>query len=315
MIRHGSDDALHLTTRNTMRDTFVRPTESAVDLDGSALLDGRYRIDGLIGSGSMGIVHLGYDVMLERKVAIKALKPSLVGHDAAVERFSREARAMAAVRSEHVVRAHAFGRARSVGPFLVMEHVDGVDLNTIVFQSERDPLSLTRAIAMLRELALGLAAVHHAGIVHRDVKPDNVLIERVTGRAVLADFGLARKLDATPGARTLVSGTPFFMAPEQAPMSKVVDCATLTPRTDVYGLGCTAFYVLTREPMFVGFDCDALAEAHRSFPPPLISEKCPAAAFLDRVIAKAVEKNPEDRFADCKEFIGALDRAVAAARL
>jgi serine/threonine-protein kinase len=313
MIRHDSDDAFHLTTRNRMRDTFVRPTESAVDIDGSALLDGRYRIDGLIGSGSMGIVHLGYDVMLERTVAIKALKPSLVGHEAAIDRFMREARAMAAVRSEHVVRAHAFGRARSVGPFLVMERVDGVDLNTVMHQSE--PLPITRAIAVLRELAHGLAAVHDAGIVHRDVKPDNVLIERGTGRAVLADFGLARALDATPGARTLVSGTPFFMAPEQAPMSKVVDCATLTPRTDVYGLGCTAYYLLARRPMFFGTDCDALAEAHRSEPAPRLGDKCPEASFLDRVIAKAVEKDPDDRFATCREFICALDRAVATVRL
>jgi serine/threonine-protein kinase len=297
----------------SMNVTFVRATEGYAD-DPGALLDGRYRIDGLLGGGSMGIVHLGYDVMLERRVAIKALKPSMIGHGSASERFMREARAMAAVRSEHVARAYAFGRARTMGPFLVMEHVDGIDLSSAMHEGDR-LFPVTRAIALLREIALGLAAVHAAGIVHRDVKPDNVLIERGTGRAVLADFGLARKLDATPGSRTLVSGTPFFMAPEQAPTSKVVDCAMLTPRTDIYGLGCTAFYLLAREPLFAGIDCDALAEAHRSVSPPLLSEKRPDAAFLDRVIARAVEKNPDDRYESCNAFISALDRAVAAARI
>jgi serine/threonine protein kinase len=203
---------------------------------------GPYEVKGIIGRGGMGVVLKAFDPSLHRLVAIKVLAPHLADSPIARRRFAREGRAAAAVRHENVIAVHAVNEADGL-PYLVMEYVPGISLQE---RLDRDgPLDVTTILRIGIQVALGLAAAHAQGLIHRDVKPANILLEDDTGRAKLTDFGLARAVDdASLTQSGAITGTPQYMAPEQA-RGDAVD-----PRADLFSLGSVLYALSTGVPPF-----------------------------------------------------------------
>jgi eukaryotic-like serine/threonine-protein kinase len=278
------------------------------------VIDGRYNVERTLGAGSMGVVHLARDLKTSRRVAVKMIAPEMATEPLATGRFAREAATLAAIRSEHVVRVQAFGKHGSAH-FFVMEYVHGRDVDDIItaYANHRLYVPVHRALTILRQVARGLEAVHAAGIVHRDVKPGNIVIEEDTGRPVLVDFGLARSIERTDrmskSRSTVGAGTPWYMAPEQADeqTDAEAEAFSISPRTDVYALGCTAFELFTARPPFDSIDADELMHSHVHETPPLISSIRKDLARFDEVLARALAKTPSRRYETPSEFVEALD--------
>lgn len=264
----------------------------------SSMVDERYRIEGELGRGAMGVVYRANEVWLDRPVALKVIAPWLLGDTTATMRFHQEARALASVRSHHVVQLYAFGPHQG-SYFYAMEYVQGRSLKQILadHRSHGDTIPVHRALTILAQIAEGIDAVHAAGIVHRDVKPSNIIIEDDTGRPVLVDFGLASPTDEP--SQVLSMGTPLYMAPEQTGRRPSVP---VSARTDVYALGCTAFEMLAGRPPFQSSDAEQLLHLHASVAPPPLSSIRPELHAFDRPLARALAKNASDRYASCVTF-------------
>jgi eukaryotic-like serine/threonine-protein kinase len=214
---------------------------------------GRYDIERVIGSGGMGIVLKAHDSELNRPIAIKMLAPHLAHVGAARERFAREGRAAAAVVHEHVVAIYGVESGGPV-PFLVMQYVPGRSLQARV--DEDGPLGVEEILRIGVQAASGLAAAHRQGLVHRDVKPSNILLENSVERAVLTDFGLARAIDDASLTQTgILAGTPHYMSPEQATGGPI------DHRSDLFSLGAVLYFMATGHPPFRG--ASALGVLHR----------------------------------------------------
>jgi serine/threonine protein kinase len=216
------------------------------------LLGGKYVVEGMFAEGGMGIVCLGRHAQLNQPVAIKFLRRALSGRDSIIERFLDEARALAALRSEHVVRVMDVGQLESGRPYLVMEHLDGIDLSVLL---ERDgPLGVDKAVSYVLQVCDALAEAHALGIVHRDIKPENLFLwSGGTGSDVVKvlDFGLAKRLDSghalgATGPQDSM-GSPWYMSPEQIVTPQAVDS-----RTDVWSLGVVLYQLLTDTVPFEG---------------------------------------------------------------
>ena len=214
---------------------------------------GRYDIEKIIGSGGMGIVLKAHDSELNRPIAIKILAPHLSHVGAARERFAREGRAAAAVVHEHVVAIYNV-EADGTLPFLTMQYVPGHSLQHRV--DDNGPLSVEEILRIGLQAASGLAAAHSHGLVHRDVKPSNILLEDTVERAVLTDFGLARAMDDASLTQTgIIAGTPHYMSPEQA------SGGDIDARSDLFSLGAVLYFMSTGHPPFRA--ASALAVLHR----------------------------------------------------
>jgi len=271
-------------------------------------LIGGYRIEGQAGAGGMAVVFRAREESLGRPVALKVLSPGMSSDAEFRERFVRESRAASAVDHPSIIPVHAAGEDRGV-LYLAMRYVAGGDLHSLV---EREgPLPPERAIALLAPVASALDAAHAAGIVHRDVKPANVLIDSSPGRAdhpYLSDFGLAKR-PALPGMTNAGEfvGTAGFASPEQLaghPVSR---------QTDQYGLACVAYLILTASMPFHSGDPQVTLWAQMSKSPPRVTDRRPdLPPEVDRVIARALARDPAERFASCGEFTGALRQALAA---
>ena len=273
------------------------------------LVEGRYEVQSTLGRGQQGMVYLARDLGLGRLVALKVLHPAHAGISTAASRLQREAAALAAVRSDHVAQVYAFGAHRDTF-FLAMEYVEGRNLDALVAEhaAHREFIPTRRGLTILRELADGLTSLHTAGIVHRDVKPSNVMIEQGTGRTVLLDLGLARSLVEPVDPRLSFVGTPAYMAPE-AILGE--DASQIAGHTDVYSLACTAFELFTGEPPFA-FGTISETLAHQMWDaPPRLSSRRPELAFLDPVIERALCKDPNARYQTCAELIAAVDEVCA----
>src|SRR3954470_14037743 len=207
-------------------------------------LAGHYALERELGRGGMAVVYLARDVRLDRPVAIKLLPPDLAAHDKLRARFMREARTAARLSHPHIVPIHAVDEVRGY-VFYVMSYVDGETLAERV--ANRGPLPPRETSRMLQEVAGALAAAHGQGVVHRDVKPANILLERASGRAMVTDFGIAR-LAAATGETAIgeLLGTPEYMSPEQA-AGEAVDA-----RSDIYSLGVVGFYMVSGRLPFTG---------------------------------------------------------------
>jgi eukaryotic-like serine/threonine-protein kinase len=271
------------------------------------LLEGRYRVEGPLGEGGMGMVVRARHVELDQPVAIKLMRSDLSAVWA--ERFLREARAASRIESEHVARVFDMSRLEDGTPYMVMELLEGRDLGALL--DESGPLPIDEAVVLVRQVCRALAAAHALGIVHRDVKPENLFrTERADGTACikLLDFGVSK--DGTRGAdkrltRTQsVLGSPQFMSPEQLASPRDVD-----HRTDLWSLGATLFELLTGEH---AFPAETVAELHTKIlrdPPRRLTELRPEApSGLEDVITRCLAKRPEDRF----ESAEALEAALAA---
>jgi serine/threonine-protein kinase len=265
---------------------------------------GLYEVKGILGRGGMGIVLKAHDVALHRNVAIKVLLAPLAAHGAARRRFLREARAAAAVVHEHVVAVHAVDEARGL-PYLVMEYVPGRSLQE---RLDRDgPLSLTEVLRIGMQTAAGLAAAHAQGLVHRDVKPANILLENGVERVRLTDFGLARAVaDAALTQSGVVAGTPQYMAPEQA-RAEAVD-----HRADLFSLGSTLYAMCTGHPPFRAESAVAVLRRVSDDPPRPVRELNPdVPEWLAAIIARLHAKDPAQRYQSAAEVADLLGRCLA----
>lgn len=266
---------------------------------------GRYKLLRPLGSGGMGHVYLCEHLFMRRRVALKVLPPEKARNRADLERFYREGRYVASLDHPNIVRAYDIDQD---GPlhFLAMEYVDGASLQQVVMQE--GPLSPRRAANYLRQVALGLHHAFSAGLVHRDVKPANLLVER-TGVVKLLDLGLARFFhdgdDFSIMNDETVLGTADFVAPEQTINSHDVDI-----RADIYSLGATMYYCLTGQPPFPGGSAAQKMMAHHTVPPRSIrSYRSDVPDDLLAIIEKMMEKKPDNRYAT------PADVALAAASL
>jgi serine/threonine-protein kinase len=276
-------------------------------LDFQTAIVGRYSLERELGRGGMGVVYLAREVSLDRSVAIKLLPPGLAAQPELRERFLREARTAAQLSQPNIVPIHTVDEAGGF-VFFVMAFIDGETLGERV--RSHGPLSAPDAARMLREIAWALAYAHAQGVIHRDLKPDNIILERATGRAVLTDFGIARRLEATGlTAGGELIGTPEYMSPEQA------TGGALDGRTDLYSLGIVGFYALSGRLPFESATIPALLIQHATAPPPPLAPLAPGAPrALTQAVARCLEKSPEARFDDAKGFADALSVALEARR-
>ncbi|MEU2615644.1 protein kinase [Micromonospora sp. NPDC007271] len=252
------------------------------------LLDGRYQTEELLGSGGMGEVWRGRDLRLDRPVAIKVLAAAGLKEPMAAERFDREARAAAGLTHPHIVAVYDFGTEDN-DSYLIMELVEGRTVSALIADG---PLTVLQALSIAVQTCDGIAAAHATGVVHRDVKPSNLIVN-ATGTVKICDFGIAR-LPWTEGENTLTEpatrlGTSSYMSPEQA-LGQPVD-----HRTDLYGLGCTLYAMLAGGPPFVGEPLSVLHQ-HVNEPPQLLRERRPdVPAELGALAAELLAKDPADR--------------------
>ncbi len=273
-----------------------------------AVLAGRYSLEREIGRGGMGIVYLAHDVALHRQVAIKLLPPMFVADTTARERFLREARTAAGLAHPHVVPIHLVEQ-RDEWVYFVMGFVEGESLGQRIRRA--GPLPVNEAVRIVREVAWALAYAHGRGVVHRDIKPDNVMLQHGTGRAVVTDFGIARDAHLeTVSKEGEIIGSLHYLAPEQADPAATVD-----GRADQYALGVTAFQALTGRLPFDGVTAAALVAQHLSEPAPPVASMRPGlpagvAAAVDRCLAKS----PPARFPTTEALAEALNDALPASR-
>lgn len=271
---------------------------------------GRYRLLELLGKGEMSSVYLAQHVRMKRRCAIKVLPAHKVRETSYLGRFHREAEAVAQLDHPNIVRAYDVDVEEEGGAeihYLVMEYVVGKSLEKTV--NENGPLSVIAAADTIRQAASGVAHAHAAGLVHRDIKPGNLLIDK-TGVVKLLDLGLARFFkDPDRESLTIkhdekVLGTADYLAPEQA-----VDSHSVDERADIYALGCTLFFALTGRPPFVEGTLVQRLLAHQTQTPPAISEfrdNCPDE--LTKIIHKMMAKEPNDRYQSASEVEQALGR-------
>ena len=284
------------------------PRANPIDAAHAALataLSGQYTIERELGRGGMGIVLLARDERLDRQVALKILPPALADQPEVRERFLREARMAAQLSHPHIVPIH---RADEIGgfAFFAMGFVDGETLGDRL--RNRGTLPPAEVVRLLREVAWALAYAHARGIVHRDVKPENILVERGSGRAIVTDFGIARS-DFNPALTQdgLILGTVHYMSPEQA------NGETLDGRSDLFALGCIGFLALSGRLPFEAQSPQAALVAHATRTPPSLRSVAPQVpAPLASVIDQCLRRRPEERFATGEALADALEQALDA---
>ncbi len=276
---------------------FLAPAMSSDEIGWLA----HYRVLKLLGEGGMGIVLLAEDTQLKRTVALKVIKTEYSKNPEVRQRFLREARTMAQVKSDHVVTIHQVGQDNEIC-YIAMELLEGEPLDSLMERETKPALSET--LRIVREVAEALAAAHAKGLIHRDIKPENVWLEAPAGRVKLLDFGLARPQTENIKLTTtgIVIGTPAYMAPEQA------RAETLDERTDLFGLGCLLYELITGRTPFYGETVVAIVTAlieetplapshYRSEVPPV----------LDELILRLLAKKPADRPQSAQEVIAQLE--------
>lgn len=270
------------------------------------ILDGRYQLDRPLGRGGFATVFLATHLRLGRPVAVKVLDPALLsGSDARdfLARFEREAALVAQLDHPNILGIHDFGEAASTA-YLVMPYVRG---GTLADALRTGPMPLQRALSYARQAAAALDYAHARGLVHRDVKPQNMLLADEGERLLLADFGLARLLEGTSSRASLVIGTVTYMAPEQLD-------GRVSRATDTYALGCALCELLTGEPPFGG-TLHQVIHGHLHLSPPDLSARAgdPALVHVQPAFERALAKDPASRFPSAGDLPRAIDAAIAAA--
>ncbi|HEX2029095.1 MAG TPA: protein kinase, partial [Nitriliruptorales bacterium] len=277
---------------------------SVVVLAGEVLSD-RYRVGDELGHGGMADVYLAVDTLLDREVAVKLLAPHRIDDDGTfVARFRREARAAASLNHPNVVTVHDTGSDRG-RHFIVMERVTGPTLQQVLRDEGR--LDVERAVRVAADISAALAAAHAQGLVHRDIKPGNVMFD-LAGRVKVADFGIARAVAETTAGTGGLFGSVGYIAPEQARGDQV------DGRADLYSLGCVLYEMLTGRPPFTSSEPLTVVHRHlhrRPDPPSsLVAGITPA---LDRLVLRALSKHPVDRHPTAAAFRADLLAAAVVA--
>jgi len=303
----ADDSAVDLTAPSTSTfaatltsPSIIVPAPPAPRLAANAWL-GQYQLIRELGSGGMGIVFEAEDECLHRRVALKVLRADLPAPDVARERFLREARAMAAIESDHVVTVFNVGEA-SGRPYMAMQLLDGESLESLLERAPRLPVAESARIG--REIALGLAAAHARGVIHRDVKPGNIWLES-SGRVKLLDFGLALPRDGSHLTQTgFIIGTPAYMAPEQA------RAEPLDGRSDLFSLGVILYVALTGEQPFAGPDTLAVMRSLELHYPARVNVRRPdVPAAFSNLVMELLAKDRKDRPASVATVADRLGRS------
>jgi serine/threonine protein kinase len=290
-----------------VRDGILTALQAGLLLKGkwrNFIINGKFKLLEHLGTGGMGSVYLCEHVLMRRRVALKVLPNDKVSDPMLLERFYREARAVAALDHHNIVRAHDIDRDHDLH-FMVLEYVDGSSLQSIV--DRFGPMSIARAVNCIRQTADGLQHAHEAGLVHRDIKPGNLLVDRC-GIIKILDLGLARFFgdDAGPVTRQYeldnVMGTADYLAPEQAVGNGTVDI-----RGDIYSLGVTFYFLLTgRSPYQDGSVSQKLMFHQISAPTPIAQYRSEVPRRLAAIIEKMLAKDPKQRFQVPAELADAL---------
>ena len=268
-----------------------------------------FRIESRIGRGGMGVVYRARDIQLDRAVALKILPPELAQDDGFRKRFIRESRLASSIDHPNIVPIYRAGEHDGL-LFIVMRYVEGSDLKTVL--RREGALGLERSVDILAQLARALDAAHSRGLVHRDVKPGNVLVvpseeQQEAAHIYLTDFGLTKPAssEASMTDSGAFLGTVEYAAPEQ------IEGAQVDARTDVYGLGCVFYECLTGKVPFAGPSAAAIMYAHLFKDPPSVSDVAPTLpSRLDTVVGTALARRPEDRYATCRQLIVATQAAL-----
>ncbi|MFT3773308.1 MAG: serine/threonine-protein kinase [Minicystis sp.] len=281
----------------------------AVDIDAllpkGTLLSGKYEVVRVIGRGGMGVVVEARHLRMARNVAIKILLPAQRAQRDVVTRFEREARAAAQIKDEHVARVLDVDTLPDGSPFIVMELLRGKDLQEIL--TDRGKLPYREAAGFVMQACAGMVDAHRAGVVHRDLKPNNLFLDQQGGRQVLKilDFGISKVTDesgVSMTATTSAFGTPLYMSPEQVRSTKNVDA-----RSDIWSLGVVLYELIAGEPPYMGPSAPAIIAAIIADKPVPILERCPdLPPGLAEVIGRAMEKDPNARYQDVQSFAAAL---------
>jgi serine/threonine-protein kinase len=271
------------------------------DLSGRTI--GDFQVLRRLGQGGMGQVYLAEQVSLKRKVALKVLRPDLAGNETSLARFKAEAEAVARATHANIVQVYYIGTVDGL-PFMALEYVEGKNLRE--YLAKKGPPDLPLALNIMRQVASALVRAGELGIVHRDIKPDNILLTR-KGEVKVADFGLSRVL-TTGGDLNLTQsgvtmGTPLYMAPEQAE-GKAVDC-----RTDIYSFGVTCYHVLSGEPPFRGATAVEVAIQHiTGQAAPLHDLRPDLPDALCAIVHRMMARRPDDRFQTAREMLREIGR-------
>jgi tRNA A-37 threonylcarbamoyl transferase component Bud32 len=263
-----------------------------------------YTIEGEIGRGGMGVVYRARDERLQRRVAIKVLPPELAFQQDIRERFTREAQTAARLSHPHIVPIHTVGEGQGL-VYFVMGYVDGESVAARI--RRRGPLPLEEVRRIMKETADALSAAHALSVIHRDIKPDNILLEGTRGRVMVTDFGIAKALSSTSGATLtgvgVAIGTPSFMSPEQAAGERDID-----GRSDLYSLGVVAYQMLTGELPFSAPSVAGILMKQITEPAPDLRKKRPdAPEDLALAVARCLEKDPESRWPTADALRRALE--------
>jgi len=276
-------------------------------------LAGKYRIDARLNEGGMGTVYRGTHVLMDKTVAIKLLRPSLAADEKIVARFSREARAASRISHPNALSVTDFGEDESGHVFLVMEFLSGKTLKQVI--RDDGPLALARVVDITRQVGDALNAAHEQGVVHRDLKSDNImLVDTMAGdHAKVLDFGIAKitEPDGTPvdtglTAPNLVIGTPQYMSPEQCSQDVEIDA-----RSDIYSLGVILFEMLVGHVPFAGDSPTMVMMKHLQEPvPSVLEERTDVPASVARVVARAMAKVRDNRYQNVAELIEDLTIAA-----
>jgi serine/threonine-protein kinase len=280
----------------------VAPEAAPADLSGRTL--GDFHILRRLGAGGMGQVYLAEQVSLKRRVALKILKAELAADPTALQRFKREAEAVACVPHANIVQVYQIGEAAGVH-YMALEYVEGRNLRDYV--ARKGPPEVPLALSIMRQVGAALQRAGELGLVHRDIKPENILLTR-KGEVKVADFGLSLpRLPGQPGPHLTQSGvtmgTPLYMSPEQ------VEGKPLDPRSDIYSFGVTCYHMLCGQPPFRGQTPFEVALQHvRSEPEPLASLRPDLPPELCAAVGKMMAKSPDDRYQTCGELLADLAR-------
>ena len=275
---------------------FDVPSEPGFDPLLGKVFDGRYRLDEQLGKGGMGVVYRATQIAMGKVVAVKVLRGELTSHREAARRFHREAKAASLLSHPHTVRVFDFGQTRDRELFMVMEYLQGRSLGALLAEQGRLPVE--RAAAIVSEIAEALMEAHGVGLVHRDLKPDNVILVDLPGHpdfVKVLDFGIAKLLSegerGSDVTRTgMVVGTPTYMAPEQVQGSRA-----LSPALDVYALGVLLYQALAGAPPFTGTTPLEVVMAHVNDPAPALPADLGIPADVRRLVGAMLDKDPAGR--------------------
>jgi len=271
---------------------------------------GQYRLGEKLGSGGMGVVHKAEHVLLKRPCAIKLIRPESEADAKAIANFEKEVKATAKLSHWNTVEIFDYGHTDDGTFYYVMELLPGMSLEELM--SNHGILEPSRVVFLLRQICDALDEAHAVGLIHRDLKPANIFVSQ-RGRkydvAKLLDFGLVKEKDSSDSPEGSISGTPAYMSPEQATAYDSVDA-----RSDIYALGCVAYYALTGRPPFLGENVLEIMEmhAHADVVPPSQRVQKDVPGDLERCILKCLSKKPADRFANVRELAEALQSCECA---